>query len=241
MAKFLTTTGISSKIEKIIKEANKKIVLVSPYLKLSKNLYERLLDASDLGKQVILVYRENNLKEEERLKLLSIQNITLYHSENLHAKCYLNERELIITSMNLYEFSEKNNREMGIFISKIHDPELYINAIEEVGSIIKASIEIEKQKPKTFAKIFKEKIETIITDNKSAKKENKSKPKKGFCLRCQEKIKYNPERPYCKECFYSWNEWENYDYVEMFCHSCGDVEDTTMNKPECYDCYKKNN
>lgn len=88
MAQFLTTTGVASKIETIIKEANKKIVLVSPYLQLTKNLYERLLDATESGKQVIFVYRENQLKEEERQKLLSIQNVILYHSENLHAKCY---------------------------------------------------------------------------------------------------------------------------------------------------------
>ena len=37
---------------------------------------------------------------------------------NLHAKCYLNENEALLTSMNLYEFSEKNNDEMGVLVSE---------------------------------------------------------------------------------------------------------------------------
>ncbi len=45
MPKFLTTTGVSYEIENVIKGAKYKLALVSPYLKLSKNFYERLRDA----------------------------------------------------------------------------------------------------------------------------------------------------------------------------------------------------
>ena len=39
--------------------------------------------------------------------------------KNLHAKCYLNESTCIISSLNLYEFSQVNNNEMGVLIEKI--------------------------------------------------------------------------------------------------------------------------
>ena len=45
-------------------------------------------------------------------------DIDVYFNEKLHAKCYMNEDTAIITSMNLYEASEKN-RELGVLIQKI--------------------------------------------------------------------------------------------------------------------------
>ena len=62
--------------------------------------------------------------------------------KDLHAKCYLNENDVIITSMNLYEFSQVNNNEMGIFIEKSNDPELYKEVYDEVQRLIRTSDEI---------------------------------------------------------------------------------------------------
>ena len=43
--------------------------------------------------------------------------------KNLHAKC-LNEEMCIVTSLNLYEFSQVNNNEMGVLILRSDDGEL---------------------------------------------------------------------------------------------------------------------
>ena len=53
-------------------------------------------------------------------------HVHLYFSKNLHAKCYLNEKKMIITSMNLYEFSQVNNREMAFLsIAQVATPALH--------------------------------------------------------------------------------------------------------------------
>ena len=114
MAKFLTTSGVSYQVELIIKEAKKKLVLISPYVKISKVLLERLQNASDKGVQIILIYGKDELKPVEKKQLNSIENLKLYYYHNLHAKCYFNEKTMVVTSMNLYEFSDKHNREMGV-------------------------------------------------------------------------------------------------------------------------------
>src|SRR3546814_16254087 len=62
--------------------------------------------------------------------------------KNLHAKCYLNEELCIVTSLNLYEFSQVNNNEMGILIRRSDDAELYRDAYEEVQRIIRISEEV---------------------------------------------------------------------------------------------------
>lgn len=139
MAEFLTTIGTSYYIERIILDARESLILVTPYLSLSKNLIDRLKDADRNNIKTTLIYGKNELSEKERKKIESFKNIEIYFCENLHAKCYLNEESLIITSMNLYEFSERNNREMGIFINKDDDSKIYEDTLKEIESIKNAS------------------------------------------------------------------------------------------------------
>jgi phosphatidylserine/phosphatidylglycerophosphate/cardiolipin synthase-like enzyme len=228
MADFLSTNGISYQIENIILGAKKKLVLVSPYLKLSKLLLERLTDASDKDIAIKIIYGKSELNPKELEQLNSLKNVELYYFDNLHAKCYFNESKMVITSMNMYEFSEKNNREMGILIDRIADNNIFDAAVEETASILKAS------KP----------VATSIKELKSeSKKTNFAKPKKekskhkGYCIRCKDKIEYDILKPYCYECYQSWAVYENDYYIEDYCHCCGKSHDTSMDKPECYKCY----
>jgi hypothetical protein len=139
MAKFLTTSGVSHEVENIVKEAKKKLVLISPYIQINKMLLERLKIASAKGVQITFIYGKTELNLIEKKQLESIENLKLYFYPNLHAKCYFNEKLMVITSMNLYAFSEKNNREMGILINKVDDIEVFNDAVEETLSIVKSA------------------------------------------------------------------------------------------------------
>lgn len=139
MAEFLRTTGISHNIEEIIINAKEKLVIVSPYLKLTENLFERLKEKDSEKIEITFIYGKSELNEYEKKKLYSLSNLNLYFYRNLHAKCYYNESEMLITSMNLHEFSERNNREMGILIKKENDIQIFKNAEQESISIKNAS------------------------------------------------------------------------------------------------------
>ena len=143
MAKFLTTSGTSYYLEQLILNASSQLVLVTPFLQLSQNFIERLRDADSKGMHIILIYGKNRLKQNEWQLLNGLQNIDIFFCENLHAKCYINDDSLIISSMNLYQFSQENNREMSILINKDTDMEVYEDACKEIQSIINSSI-IEK-------------------------------------------------------------------------------------------------
>ncbi|KAB2810021.1 phospholipase D-like domain-containing protein [Phaeocystidibacter luteus] len=228
MASFLTTNGTSYQIEHIITHAEQTLTLVSPYLQISKTFLERLKDAAAHKVKIQIVFGKDELKPNERNSLAQISNLELYYFENLHAKCYFNEKAMVLTSMNMYEFSEKNNREMGVFISSAEDSELYKAAVREARSIIQHSESIE---------LFKTKRKL---NTSSDSQNNKSKkPKRGYCIRCEDRIPYNIDKPYCIDCFNSWSRYANRDYEETACHSCGEFEFTTMDKPICYPCYKK--
>ena len=123
MAEFLTRLDIVDDLHRIIKEAEKELILISPYIKADKDTKE-LLRETKRSTTINVIYGKKKLpsKEEGFLKDLSI---TTTFRENLHAKCYLNENEALLTSMNLYEFSQENNDEMGILVSREEDRDLY--------------------------------------------------------------------------------------------------------------------
>lgn len=233
MAEFLTTSGTSHQLEQLIMNASKKLVLISPYLQLSKTLYERLKDASRKNVQIKIIYGKDALKPNEKNSLAELENLSLFFFENLHAKCYLNESKMIITSMNMYEFSEKTNREMGVLIDRNSDKEIYEKAIAEVKSIIDSAenVPLKKEERTSITKVIAKKEIT----------KNGVKPR-GYCIRCQNRIPYNPEKPYCSECFAVWVQYENPEYLENVCHRCGEYADSSMEYPQdrkCYTIWKK--
>ena len=142
MAKFLDTTGVSYHLQQLINKANEKLVLISPYLKINERIKESLEDKNRLKIDIRVIYGKNDLHPEENNWLKSMTSIRSSFCKDLHAKCYLNESEVIITSMNLYEFSQVNNNEMGIYVVKETDPILYNEIYEEVKRLIRISDEI---------------------------------------------------------------------------------------------------
>lgn len=231
MAEFLTTNGTSYHIENIIKEAKKKLVLVSPYLKISPNFYDRLNDATKKGVAITIVYGKNELQPEEMTKLKSLKDTQLYFLSNLHAKVYFNESKMVITSMNMYEFSEKNNREMGVLIDKVNDTVMFNKAVEEVKSFVDASQKANSSVQDTSQKVNFQSTSTNI------KPQQKTDPSKGYCIRCETKITFNPEKPLCFNCFNTWAQFENWDYIENVCHKCGKDHDSSMRYPLDRNCY----
>ena len=140
MAEFLTTHGIAYHIEGVIRECKQRLILISPYIQLSDQLYQRLVEADRRGVRTIVVHGKERLRPEVLRKLDDLANERVFYCENLHAKCYCNEDSLVISSMNLYEFSEKNNSEMGIIIRRETDLELFRSAMKEVQSIVTSSV-----------------------------------------------------------------------------------------------------
>ena len=79
----------------------------------------------------------------------------------LHAKCYLNEKEAIVTSMNLYSYSQDNNDEMGIYVTKKEDPELYEEISNEAKRLLRISEEIRVSVTKVDRKVVDKKTEEL--------------------------------------------------------------------------------
>lgn len=233
MAEFLTTKGTSSHLERIIMNANKKLVLVSPYLSISKYLLERLQDADSRGVQITLIYGKEKDKPEEIQKLQVLQRLLLYYHQDLHAKCYCNEYELVITSMNLHQFSEKANREMGVLLRKDEDNGIYSEAFKEVQSILDSAEQIRIKSPSSLAAAGK----AVLGFAGALADTLADTPNRGHCIRCVRVIELDPKRPYCAECYAIWAEYKKKTYTEKYCHECGKAAKSSMARPLCSACY----
>ena len=142
MAEFLTTTGVSDRLEQIIKRAKDKVIIISPYLKINNRLKGYLKDKDLLKINIHVVYGKNELQPAESTWLQNLNSIRTTFLKNLHAKCYLNEEQAIITSMNLYEFSQQNNEEMGILVSREDDSKLYRDIHEAAMRLVRQGEEV---------------------------------------------------------------------------------------------------
>lgn len=137
MAKFLNTKKSVSEIEDLIRDAGQTLILISPYLKLSKDFKELLSYRNSKDKITTVIFGKVQLNPDEMKFLESLQFVILKYKDDLHAKCYMNDEKMIITSLNLYDFSMNNNKEMGVLIEKANanDHDLFQEAYKEVEYI----------------------------------------------------------------------------------------------------------
>lgn len=142
MAKFLNTSGVTYHLEELIKAARERLVLISPFLRLNDRIKELLEDKNRMKLDIRVIYGKNELHPDEIQWLNGLSFIRTSFCKNLHAKCYLNEDRCIITSLNLYEFSQVNNNEMGVLVLRDEDAVLYRETYEEAQRIIRISEEV---------------------------------------------------------------------------------------------------
>ena len=142
MAKFLNTSATNFFLEELIKNAKERLILISPYLRLNDRIKELLEDKNRLKIDIRIIYGKSDLHPDEIKWMQKLEYIRVSFCKNLHAKCYLNEQSCIISSLNLYEFTQVNNNEMGISIQKDADFDVYKDAYEEAQRIIRISDEV---------------------------------------------------------------------------------------------------
>lgn len=242
MAKIIEERAIRQGIEKIVKEAERFVVLISPYVSnetieeiLSQRTNEQVflqLFVSPVNRHIVKNADERESLKEINQRISRLPNCFLHRvyaehflgemipSEfigNFHAKCYFNEKEAIITSMNLSSFSDRV--EIGIYIHKESDEQLYNDTLNWYFNAFCKTIGCEQHS-----------IDDLMCP-----------PLMGYCIRCGQHIPLNEKEPYCAECFIDWYNnggWGR--YKEHFCHYCGrDDSDVCFDYPIERNCYRE--
>ncbi|MBA2613946.1 MAG: hypothetical protein H0U95_18430 [Bacteroidetes bacterium] len=145
MAKILTTKGSAAALEDLIRKAEKDLYLISFSFIISESFIARLKQAAEKGVTIHLVYGKSIKSDNNGIE--NIENLKIYHFNNLHAKFFANETKCIIGSMNFSEASEISNTELGVLLSAQNDKDAFEDAMLHCQDIIKsAQLEVDNTK-----------------------------------------------------------------------------------------------
>jgi len=257
MPQVLDTQGINGKLMDIVCESRQFLILISPFVRFGPVIRKSIENADSRGVNIIVVYGKTEMSAQEYRWIRSLKHIQIRFSETLHAKVYSNENEAIVCSMNLYDYSQVNNEELGMTLnSEKVDSEPFQDLLEHIDRIIdRSSIEYatftyKHTKKASFAKppvheaIFEPlpgPMEGDRTPHASKSRENTdavSDAISDHCIRCGKTA--SDRAFYCDQCLKQWMRFGNMDYPERFCALCGKSSTTSAAKPVCKDCFSKN-
>ncbi len=147
MVQYLNTQGAYSEIENIVNRAEYKLVIMSPYIQINRTLLQKIFHACEHRSiDVSLMCRTSDISPEEMAAMNQIPRLEIFDLPNLHANCVYNEKALVMTSLNLFDYSQINNRDMGALITAQKDPGAFVAAVSEteymmqLGTLVKANM-----------------------------------------------------------------------------------------------------
>jgi len=121
MAEFLKEGALNAALEEIFSGATSELIVISPFIKLHNRFKDILKSKRDNAKLKITIVFGKNSKDKTRsinkddfLFLSEFPNVEIRYEDRLHAKFYSNYDVSILSSMNLYDYSQNNNIEFGI-------------------------------------------------------------------------------------------------------------------------------
>tara|TARA_Y100001933_G_scaffold264981_1_gene334006 strand:- start:15974 stop:16921 length:948 start_codon:yes stop_codon:yes gene_type:complete len=266
MAEFLQGDQLNAALSRIFDEAEQQLVVVSPFIKLHSRIKDILKSKKDNDKlKITIVFGKNEGKisksfnQEEFEFLKDFPNIEIKYEPRLHAKYYANESSALLSSMNLYDYSQNHNIEFGILTKFNLLGELTGNilggdtldkeALQYFLQVANNSQSLYKREPKyeeALMGLKKKYTGSTTEDNLTSLYQESSIepkfPKKyrpdskesfGYCIRTGVKIPFNPERPFCDKAYRSWAKYKDENYPEKYCHFSGEESngETSFSRP----------
>ena len=268
MAKFVKGSELNHEIDSLFENALDQLTIVSPFIKLHSRQKDALRSKmKDPKFKLTLVFGKNESNKSRSLGLEDFEffkqfaNVKIYYEPRLHAKYYANDDKGILSSMNLYEYSQNHNIEFGVVTEmKIFTSEsVDSDARQYFEKVIDGSTLEYHKKPLYESNMLglskkyigsEVELDVLTSSLSSSKgpKENKSinRPVKkkdikttlktdgsGYCIRSGDSIPFNVNMPYSNKSFQSWNYFKNKDFPEKYCHYSGDSSDgkSSMSNP----------
>jgi hypothetical protein len=244
--RLLTDNSVTSKVLEVIRAAERQLALVSPYIDEVGHVQQELILAKTRGVKIVVVVRRDSStvggnNSESALTWFADHGIEVQSVPNLHAKFYMNEREGVLTSMNLLRSSWSGSMEVGVIVTGEEHRQLveYLTKhLKNFFSVVTPPSSTGKQKSSVRrpAKSNGRKQSGGI----GAMIKNLITAPSGYCIRCGDLLsakEIDSGKVLCAADYRSWAKYKNADFMENYCTTCGSEWDTSYAKPECSDCY----
>lgn len=151
MARILDRKQLVYEIKELFFDAKEYVYLISPYIDLKENPYfiRGFEYANSKGVEINVVYSKGFRKRTGQEVLKRFENLQLSYIADLHMKVFFNDYRAIISSLNLYDYSIKNNLECGMILYPYHnyeDKRLYKELMEMLERDVYMNQLIEKKR-----------------------------------------------------------------------------------------------
>ena len=219
--KILTDRDVIAAIPQLIKEADEFFTLVSPFTSFRGSWLSDIKRATRRGIAVCVVYNPHEPSEDnprnQDLDLLP-ERVELHQVDFLHAKIYLTDKSVIITSMNYTSWSNRN-REIAVRF----DRETAQKSYDEVRTYVDELLD-------------------KIPDSTPVENPPRVNVNQGYCIQCGEAntpYSFEKPKPLCRE---HWDEWRRisiearYSSKYYYCYRCGKKREVTFTNPVCKEC-----
>jgi hypothetical protein len=140
-AEFLSSVGASYQIDRLISEATNEIVFFTPTLKLQESIILRFQQADQRNVRITLLYGKDRNQTRGQKWFKDFKNLRILYHDKLNSNVYRNEKEMVITSMELADLTPGINTDMGILISKLRDRKAFEDGVYEQELLVDAAEE----------------------------------------------------------------------------------------------------
>lgn len=112
--KVIKPREITGKILTLIEESTNEVIIVSPYINISRwtKVKQALTRAKKRGVRIIVYLRGDQANSAYMIEPFAD---AFYLVDMLHAKLYLNSNSAVFTSMNLVQASDEKSTDLGIY------------------------------------------------------------------------------------------------------------------------------
>lgn len=222
---LLTAHHLPYRVVNVIENATEYVVLVTAYLQTWTHLDHAIRSAIARGVRVAAVLRspdgskrEQDKKREEADALAEL-GVRVHFVDRLHAKAYMNENELIVTSFNLVHASQ-DSIELGVHFQEAALAQQCLSKIRAYCP------ELEVGKPAEPTR-SKSPVATSPTAGSA------------YCIGCADPMPSDPSRPLCKSCYRSSRRGTELEALpRRTCHRCGSAHSSSLVRPICIECWK---
>ncbi len=141
-AEFLSSVGTAYQIDRIISEASSEIVFFSPVLKLHESVILKFQQADQRNVRITLLFGKDRNQTRGQKWFRDFKNLRILFHDKLNSNVYRNEKEMVVTSMELSDLSPGLYNDMGILISKIRDRKAFEDGLYEQELLVDQAEEV---------------------------------------------------------------------------------------------------
>ena len=163
MKKQLNTKTSFEHIHSLLYNSKEYLITVTS-LKIIENIYHDLKHLDNNNVNGIIIFKNNFLSKEDIAFLNSLKHLNLLQNNKVGVNCFINEDEVLITSVNIFSPVERPSFNIGISItSSLYEDDLEESKdeiIEELKQLIHSSKKIKLSERSKSTELYSEVLKT---------------------------------------------------------------------------------